>query len=95
MYAENQQRNRYTGFILAWGLEKYTSPEKCFDYVKIVENEELLKIYNESLIKDLKTLKDTMDILKYILITEKPNGYKRNPDLLLKNANRLKNKLKS
>jgi len=91
---KDKKRGRYSGFILAWGLEKYTSPEKCFDYIKNVENEELLKHSNDSIIKNIKTLKDTMDILKYIVIAKAPSLYSRNPDLLIKRVELLKEKLK-
>jgi hypothetical protein len=89
----NKQRERYSGFILAWGLEKYTSSEKCFDYVKNIENKELLSHFNDSIIKDIRTLKDTTEILKYIVISNAPSRYKRNPDLLIKRVEILKEKI--
>lgn len=90
----DKQRGRFPGFILAWGLEKYTTSEKCFDYVKNIENKELLSHFTGSIFKDIRTLNDTIDILKYIVITKAPNRYIRNPDLLDKNVTILKEKLK-
>ena len=88
-----KKRERFQGFILAWGLEKFTTSEKCFDYCLYEQNKEFRNDFNDSIIHDISKLENTQDILEYIAITEAPSRYQRNPDLLLKRTEELRKRL--
>lgn len=57
----------YADFKLAWALEKFTTPEKCFDFAMSIENNRL--IISDTTLKDVTHLKDTTEILEYLVKT--------------------------
>ncbi len=70
----------YLDFKLAWGLEKYTTPEKCFDFVKSIESKQMMRY--DTTFKDITKLKDTTAILEYLVKLKAPSLYRRNPERL-------------
>lgn len=84
---------RFANIKLAFGLEKFTTSEKCFDFVIDIQNKQLFREKCDTTYKDIKLLKDTNEILKYIVLSKAPTYYKNNPDKQLQAINRLKNKL--
>lgn len=94
---ENKQKNGYPAFTLGWALSKYTTPEKCFDYALMIENRGYLqhaKYNKRDSVKNIYALKDTNEIIEYILISESPSKYRNNPDKLKQRIEDLKVKLK-
>ena len=72
----------YADFKLSWGLEKYTTAEKCFDFAMSKENEVLLLLHPNQEIKSITNLKDTTEILKYLALSKAPSIYSNNLDKL-------------
>ena len=72
----------YADFKLSWGLEKYTTADKCFDFAMKKENEELLLRLPNQDINSITNLKDTIEILKYLALSKAPSLYSNNPDKL-------------
>jgi len=95
-FAEHKQNHGYPAFTLGWALAKYTTPEKCFDYSMIVENQELMRqaVFTNDSFKNVCALKDTNEILEYIVKSKAPSKYRRNPDRLKQKIDELKIKLK-
>lgn len=92
---------RYKHYFFAWGINKFTSPEKCFDYVfmnrlnELKRHEERRNLQREVFSKKLESLSET-EILELYLIMIAPSKYDRfkNPDILEKKITELKGKLK-
>ncbi|MBK7851622.1 MAG: hypothetical protein IPJ66_10925 [Bacteroidetes bacterium] len=86
----------YADFKLAWGLEKFTTPEKCFDFAMSIENEQLIR-YKTAMInitvKNISQLSDTTEILEYLVISSAPTFYGRNPERLNQRIAELRMKL--
>ncbi|MBK7853550.1 MAG: hypothetical protein IPJ79_00300 [Bacteroidetes bacterium] len=52
----------YADFKLAWGLEKFTTPEKCFDFAMSVENKQMMSY--DTTLNDVTQINDTTEILE-------------------------------
>lgn len=70
----------YADFKLAWGLEKFITPERCFDYAMYIENKQLMQF--DSSFSDITQISDTTEILKYLVKTSLPSFYHSNPEKL-------------
>lgn len=81
-FQKKTERSKYQRFILGFGLQKYTTSEKCFDFCLYTQNEELKENYKELYIQDITRLADTTEIIKYFLISKTPGRFIRNPKLL-------------
>ena len=82
----------YSDFKLAWGLEKFTSPEKCFDFAMNIENQNLMN--HDSTLNDIAQVNDTIEILKYLVMIKSPAFYRKNPELINQKVAELRGKLK-
>jgi len=91
---------RYKHYFFAWGINKFTSPEKCFDYVftnrlnELKRHEERRNLQRDLFSKKLESLSET-EILELYLIMIAPTRYDRfrNPDILEKKITELKEKI--
>ena len=85
------QHARFSKFYLAWGIQKYATSEKCFDYVKYNENEELRRV--DTTFPKLSKLTDNDEIIRYIAVSEHPSRFKHHPEKLEAYMNELRKKL--
>jgi len=91
---------RYKNYFFAWGINKFTSPEKCFDYVfairlnEIKRQEERRNLQRDFLSKKLENLTEN-EILELYLIMIAPSRFDRfrNPDVLERKITELKEKI--
>ena len=91
---------RYNDYFFAWGINKFTSPEKCFDYVfsirlnELKRQEERRNLQRECLTKKLENLYEN-EVLELYLIMKTPSRYDRlvNPEILDKKITELKEKI--
>jgi len=90
-FPKKKVRMQYSNFNLAWGLEKYTTPEKCFDFAMSIENIQLTR--HDTTFKDITQIKDTTEILNYIVKTSSPTIYNKNPEKLNQRIIELRKKL--
>lgn len=77
---------------LAFGLEKYTTPEKCFDFAVIAENCENLR-FEANCWPDVRPLSDTTDILRYLVEMRHGSWRDRHPERVQKEMSRLRRQL--
>lgn len=83
----------YPSFKLSWPLENFTKPEKCFDFAEYKQNEYLKKDFPEAFIKDIESLNDTVEILKYFVLKKSPTIYTKQSDKLDKEVKILMEKI--
>lgn len=83
----------YPAFKLSWPIEKFTTPEKCFDFALFKQNEYLKENFPEALISDIDILNDTNEILKYFVIMKRPTLYIEHSKNLDNEVQQLKAKL--
>jgi hypothetical protein len=79
-YLPTNGMSGYSGLKLGLGLENFVTPEKCFDFVKMKEYE-MLKKSGYPNIKEPHLLKDTTEILEFILIPYRMTYYRDKENL--------------
>lgn len=84
--------NAYPEFTIAWGLDKYVSAEKCFDFVTRYQFDNYKKINHLNI--EVEHLTDTIDILNFLVVSKSPAFYSSNPKLVQKRVNSLRNELR-
>ena len=83
----------YPSFKLSWPFEKFTKPEKCFDFAEYKQNEYLKKEFPEAFIKDIESMNDTVEILNYFVFKRGPTFYSKHTDRLDKEVKILREKI--
>ncbi len=77
-----KRQSQYTGYFLGWGINKYSTPEKCFDYLfyswhSHCKNRLPFLHYHKELF-DKKISDLTKDeILELLLLRKSPSRYNR------------------
>lgn len=79
-FPKKKSMREYSDFKLALGLEKFTTTEKCFDFSMNIENKMLMK--NDTSFKVITQIKDTTEIIEYLIKKDAPYYYKLHPDSL-------------
>ena len=95
-FPKKKEMRDYADFKLAWGLERFTTPEKCFDFAMSIENEQLIRHQTAMIkipVKIISQLSDTTEILEYLVISSAPTLYGRKPERLNQRITELRMKL--
>ncbi len=90
-YLPHKKGIEYGSFKLAWALEKYTTPEKCFDFAMNSQNQ--YQRLRDSTYKDITHLSDTIEIIEYLERENRPTYYNLNPEELKSRIEHLRKKL--
>jgi hypothetical protein len=99
-FSRNDWKIRYNHYFFAWGLSKFTTPEKCFDYLftrqieNLKMNESYIKSHSQILNTKLENLTDN-EILELYLLLKAPTFYNKylHPDRFERRMNELKKTL--
>lgn len=92
----SKQPHRFKPQVLGFGLQQYTTPEKCFDYRIQYEAHDVasyFQVYGIDTTRPFYQLSDTTGILTYIAICDRPAYYRLRREALAERVKKLKARL--